>query len=260
MKTVYGPVPSRRLGISLGIDPVCATKGNRICSFDCTYCQLHTMGPVSHTTIRKVFVKTEDVENDLKEALKHTSPDIITISGSSEPTLALNLGEIIKSVKIITELPVAILTNSSLLSKENVRKDLYKLDHVIAKLDASEFDIFKKINRPADGIRLGEIINSLRLFRSEYQGKMSLQMMFIEDNISQAKSLADLAVSIKPDEVQIDTPLRYSPVAPLPKDTLDEIRQIFTKSGLNAISIYDMKKPDTKPVNMKETLLRRPEL
>jgi wyosine [tRNA(Phe)-imidazoG37] synthetase (radical SAM superfamily) len=260
MRTVYGPVPSRRLGVSLGIDPVCSSKGNRICNFDCVYCQLHALGPTNYTVARKVFVPASDVEKDLVEALETASPDIITLSGTGEPTLAKNLGEIIKVARNISDVPMAILTNSSLMPDENVRRDLRLLDNVIAKLDVPDFETFKKINRPADGIRLGEIINSLRIFRQEYGGKLSMQMMFIDENKNLSKALAELAATIRPDEVQIDTPLRPSGVKPLPRHELEEIKHAFLDLGLKAVSIYDLKKPGAKPLSMQDTLLRRPEL
>ncbi len=260
MKTVYGPVPSRRLGTSLGIDPVCSFGNEMICNFDCIYCQLHTHGSIKYVKRRKVFVSKEDIERDLLEALERTNPEVITFSGTSEPTLALNLGELIETVKKISDLPTAILTNSSLIHDKNVRKDLMLFDHVVAKLDAADFDIFKKINRPAEGIRLGEIINSLRLFRSEYKGKLSLQMMFIKENHKLADEMAQLSVSIKPDEVQIDTPLRPCKSKPLSESELKKIKGVFIAHGLNATSIYDLEKPKAKPIDLKETKLRRPVL
>ncbi len=260
MKTVYGPVPSRRLGVSLGIDPVCSTTGNRVCTFDCVYCQLYILGPTNYTVSRKVFVPTRDVEKDLEEALESASPDIITLSGTGEPTLARNLGEIIKVARDVSTVPIAILTNSSLMPDDSVRRDLCLLDNVVAKLDAPDFETFKKINRPADGIRLGEIINSLRRFRQEYSGKLSMQMMFINENKNCARALAELAVTIRPDEVQIDTPLRPCRLKPLPRHELEEIKQVFLDLGLNAVSIYDLEKPGANPLNMGDTLLRRPEL
>ncbi len=260
MKTVYGPVPSRRLGISLGIDPVCSAPGSRICSFDCIYCQLQSLGPLTYMTERKVFVQREAVEKDLQDALKKTDPQIITFSGNSEPTLASNLGELAETAKKMSGLPTAILTNSSLMPRPDVRKDLKKIGHVVAKLDAPDYETFMKVNRPAEGLRLGEIINSLRLFRSEYEGKLSLQIMLIEENRGLADELADLAASIKPDEVQIDTPLRPSTSKPLSGSELGGITDIFIKKGLNAISIYDLEKPDAKPIDMTETKMRRPVL
>jgi len=260
MKTVYGPVPSRRLGISLGIDPICSTKGKRICSFDCIYCQLHSLGPVRYTMKRKVFVRTEYVERDLKEALERTDPEIITLSGTSEPTLALNLREIVEIAKNMSGLPTAILTNSSLLPDPDVRKDLMDINHVVAKLDAPDYETFKKINRPAEGVRLGEIINSLRLFRMEYKGKLSLQMMFIKENQGLSDDMAEIAASIKPEEVQIDTPLRPGMSKPLSRSEISRIKDKFTEHGLNAVSIYDLEKPAAKPIDVKETKLRRPVL
>jgi wyosine [tRNA(Phe)-imidazoG37] synthetase (radical SAM superfamily) len=260
MKTVYGPVPSRRLGISLGIDPVSFLPGGRICSFDCIYCQLQSLGPLTYKTEREVFVQREDVERDLEEALGRSDPQIITFSGNSEPTLALNIGELAEAAKKMSGLPTAILTNSSLMPRPDVRKDLLGIGHVVAKLDAPDFETFRKVNRPAEGMRLGEIINSLRLFRSEYGGKLSLQMMFIKENHSLSHELAELAASIKPDEVQIDTPLRPSLSKPLSSTELGEIRDVFTGRGLNAVSIYELEKPTAKPIDMRETRMRRPVL
>lgn len=260
MKTVYGPVPSRRLGISLGIDPVCSPKGKMICNFDCIYCQLHSKGSIKYARKRTVFVKKEDVERDLKEALERTDPEVITFSGTSEPTLAKNLRKIIETARSVSNLPLAILTNSSLIHDKDVRKDLMLIDHVVAKLDATDFEIFKKINRPLEGIRLGEIINSLRLFRSEYKGKLSLQMMFIKENKGISDDMAQVAVSINPDEVQINTPLRPCKSKPLLKDELKGIKDIFTAQGLNATSIYDIEIPVTRPIDSKETRIRRPVL
>jgi wyosine [tRNA(Phe)-imidazoG37] synthetase (radical SAM superfamily) len=259
MRTVYGPVPSRRLGISLGIDPVCSTRGNMICTFACVYCQLHVLGPVRYARRRRAFVKVDDVERDLREALERSSPGIITISGTSEPTLALNLGDIIRRVKSISGLPTAILTNSSLLPDPDVRKELLGIDRVVAKLDAADSETFQKINRPAPGLRLGEIINSLRAFRREYEGKLSLQMMFVAGNRDHAESLAELAVSIEPDDVQLDTPLRPCGVRPLPENDMAEIKKSFTRAGLGAVSIYELEKPAATPIDSEETLLRRPE-
>jgi wyosine [tRNA(Phe)-imidazoG37] synthetase (radical SAM superfamily) len=260
MKTVYGPVPSRRLGISLGIDPVCFPPGGRICSFDCIYCQLQSLGPLTYTTERKVFVQTEDVVRDLEGALGRSDPQIITFSGNSEPTLAANLGELAEIVAKMSGLPTAILTNSSLMPRPDVRKDLKRIGHVVAKLDAPDYETFVKVNQPAEGIRLGEIINSLRLFRSEHEGKLSLQMMFIKENQGLSHDMADIAASIKPEEVQIDTPLRPSMSKPLSRSELGRIKDVFAEKGLNAVSVYELEKPRARPIDAGETRLRRPVL
>jgi wyosine [tRNA(Phe)-imidazoG37] synthetase (radical SAM superfamily) len=241
MKSVYGPVPSRRLGVSLGIDPICSTRGNKICTFDCVYCQLYGLGPAKHGIERSVFVETALIRRELEEAISRTKPEIITISGTGEPTLAENLGEIV-------------------FSDEAVREALHKIDHVVAKIDASNQSLFEQINRPPPGMKLDSLIESIKSFSQGYKGTMSLQMMFFDDNKVHASEMADVAKYIRTDEVHINTPTRPCPVKPLSERKLDEIKHIFIDSGLNAISIYDLEKPEVVPLNMKETLLRRPTL
>jgi len=210
MKSVYGPVPSWRLGKSLGIDTVCAE--GKTCSFDCIYCQL---GKTIHkTNERRMFVETERVRQDLKDMLKKTDPDVVTVSGTGEPTLAANLGEIADMVREVTDLPLAILTDSSLMIGDDVRKDLNKFDIVVAKLDAPNQNIFEEINQPLDGITLKSVLDGIKRFRKEFKGYLALQMMFVEQNKGHAKEIAELARAIKPNEVQLNTPLRPCPVKP----------------------------------------------
>ena len=122
MKIVYGPIASWRLGRSLGVDLICSEK--KICTFDCIYCQLKE-GKI--TSQRDKFVSLEKVKKELKSALKQTTPDVITFSGMGEPTLATNMYETTKFIREFTRLPIAILTNSSLMDNENVQNDLKKL-------------------------------------------------------------------------------------------------------------------------------------
>jgi wyosine [tRNA(Phe)-imidazoG37] synthetase (radical SAM superfamily) len=254
MKTVYGPVPSWRFGRSLGIDPVCRFK-EKVCSFDCIYCQL---GRTKHKIIRRrKFVEASRIEKDLKDALKKAKADIITISGSSEPTLASNLGEIIKKIRKTSGLPIAILTNASLLSRKEVRKELSQLDIVAAKLDAPNAEIFKKINRPYKSVSFKRLVEGIMRFRKEYRGKLALQMMFTKENAAYAKEMAELAEKIKPDEVQLNTPLRPSPVKPLSPSEMKKIKKEFRK--FNVISVYDAEKVKAKALDLHETEARRPE-
>ncbi len=250
MKTVYGPVPSWRLGKSLGIDPVC----KKTCSFDCVYCQI---GKKTYkTSKRKKFVEDKKVEEELKQALQKTKPNTITFSGMSEPTLALNLAEIVKSVKKNSKQPIAILTNSSLFYSKQVRKDLQAFDIVCAKFDACNEELFQKINNPIKGINFKKVLIGIKKFRKEFTGKLALQMMFIAQNKNKAREMALLAKEIKPDEIQINTPLRKCSVKPLSKKEIDLIKKEF--KGLNAISVYDVKKPEVKALDLKETQQRRP--
>ncbi len=243
MEIVYGPVSSWRLGRSLGVDLICQEKG-KVCSLDCTYCSL---GKTTELTIkRRLFVPTERVAQDLREVMKKVEADVVTFSGTGEPTLALNLGEAIKVAMEISGLPIAVLTNSSLMDREDVRRDLVQADIVIGELDAPNEEIFKRINRPHEGIHLAGIIEGMKKFRKEFKGKFSLEVMFVPENQDFSKEIAAIARTIKPDEVQINTPLRPSPVKPLTPEELNKIKKDF--EGMNACSVYGAKKAEVKKV------------
>jgi wyosine [tRNA(Phe)-imidazoG37] synthetase (radical SAM superfamily) len=257
MKTVYGPVPSWRLGKSLGIDVISVGK---ICSFDCVYCQL---GAKDEMRVRRAkFVEPRRIQTDLSEALAALTEgdvEVITFSGTGEPTLASNLGEVIEMVRGLTDVPLAILTNSSLLHLKEVRTTLQKIDTVVAKLDAPNVEIFQSINRPHPSLSIDRIITGIKELRKAYEGEFELQMMFIPENKRNAEELASLAVEIDPDRVEINTPLRGCPVKPLSREDLRGITRIFEKKGLDTVSVYEARKPEVKSVNYEETSKRRPE-
>jgi len=250
MRYIYGPVPSWRLGKSLGVDLISAEK---TCSFDCIYCQLGET--VRHIVKRQLFVPTSEIVKEL-ESLPQLQLDYITLSGTGEPTLAANLGEVISEIKKRFKQPVAVLTNSSLMHEKKVGRELSLADLVVAKLDAPNEDLFQSINRPTNGITLGLIIDGIKSFHEEYPGKLALQIMFISQNKNHAADLARLAKQMRPVEVQINTPLRPSPVKPLPPEELEKIKKIF--KPLSVYSVYDVERPETKPMDLKETLKRRP--
>jgi len=249
---IYGPVPSWRLGRSLGID-LLSTKG-KTCSFDCIYCQLgKTVHPL---TERKEFVNLDKLAMELKE-VREIPADYATFSGVGEPTLASNLGEATKLVKATLELPVAVLTNSSLIAREDVRRDLSLADVVVAKVDAPNEKLFQQISRPVTRQKLDEILRALKLFSEEYQGKLAIQMMFVEKNKGYALEMARIAKQLLPDEVQINTPLRPCAVQPLSPEEIAAIRRVF--SGLKSVvTVYEAPRPEATPLNQEETLLRRP--
>jgi wyosine [tRNA(Phe)-imidazoG37] synthetase (radical SAM superfamily) len=251
---IYGPVASWRLGRSLGID-LLSTKG-KTCSFDCIYCQLgKTVHPL---TERKEFVNLDRLAVELKK-VREISADYATFSGVGEPTLASNMGEAIKLVKSTLELPVAVLTNSSLMAREDVRHDLSLADVVVAKVDAPNEKLFHKINQPIVRYTFAEILCALKLFRKEYQGKLALQMMFVEENKGYALEMARTAKQLLPDEVQINTPLRPCAVQPLSPEEIATIQRAF--SSLKGImTVYEAPMPEAIPFNQEETLLRRPTL
>ena len=249
---IYGPVPSWRLGRSLGIDVIAAPS--KLCSFDCIYCQLGaTVNPVVR---RREFISLEQLAEEL-DRVRGVPADYATFSGMGEPTLGSNLGEAIGLVQSILDLPVTVLTNSSLMSRQDVRQELARADVVVAKLDAPDENLFRQVNRPRVRTTLREIVDSIRLFRGTYPGRLALQMMFVAANRNSAVEMAALAREITPDEVQINTPLRPCAVSPLSPEEITVIAGEFT--GLEGVvTVYDSPPPVVTPLNMQETERRRP--
>ncbi|OGC22838.1 hypothetical protein A2291_08655 [candidate division WOR-1 bacterium RIFOXYB2_FULL_42_35] len=192
------------------------------------------------------------------ESLPDLELDYITLSGTGEPTLAANLGEVIAEIKNRFNKPVAVLTNSSLMHDPQVRWELSLADLVVAKLDVASEDLFRSINRPTEGFSLEMVINSIKTFDQEYPGKLALQIMFVPQNKEQAKELANLAKELNPVEVQINTPLRFSLVKPLSVDELAEIKEFFRP--LKVYSVYDVQCPVIKALDEEATKRRRPVL
>jgi len=254
MSIIYGPVPSWRLGKSLGIDMVSTRL--KTCSFDCVYCQLGDT--VNKQTDRKEFVSLKHLEHELN-LLPPLDMDYATFSGVGEPTLAINIGDAIEMVRQSLRIPIAVLTNSSLLHKRDVRQDLAHADIVIAKLDAPEDDLLHLINRPVFDCSLSEITDGIKSFRSMFRGKLAIQMMFMEANREKAPALAEIVRQFSPDELQINTPLRPCPVRPLSPADISQIIRSF--SGFrHVITVYEAPKPSIEPVNRQQTERRRPEV
>lgn len=251
MSVIYGPVPSWRLGRSLGVDPV-SSRG-KTCSFDCIYCQL---GRTKHPlTKRQNFIRAEQLVEELKGA-EGLPLDYITFSGVAEPTLAANLAPLVRAVREQSAYPIAILTNSSLMVREDVRQDLALFDLVAAKVDAPNEALFQAINRPFVPYSLEEIVEGIRLFREEFMGRLALQMMFVKANKGYASEMAEIARKIRPDEVQLNTPLRPSPIRPLNPEEMKVIEEAF--EGLKVLNVYRAQSPEVIPLEESETRRRRP--
>tara|TARA_R110000868_G_scaffold42681_5_gene144050 strand:- start:7833 stop:8627 length:795 start_codon:yes stop_codon:yes gene_type:complete len=209
-KTVYGPVRSWRFGLSLGIDPIFETS---TCSFNCVYCQL---GQIQDITLKhKEYVSTEKVLNDFKEVLEAgTKIDVITYSGSGEPTLASNLKDMILGIrKLAPQLPQYILTNATELQHASVRDALKLLDKVIVKIDAADEELFSRVNRPAEGVTLKSVIAGITQFKKEYSGEIEIQSMFMPMNDKEFEDYAKIITSIAPVAVQLNTPKRPYPLS-----------------------------------------------
>jgi wyosine [tRNA(Phe)-imidazoG37] synthetase (radical SAM superfamily) len=201
---VFGPVPSRRLGQSLGVDLV----PFKTCSYDCIYCQL---GRTTCKTVkRKEWVPMDAVLDELKQKLT-CRPDYITLSGSGEPTLHARLGEIIEHIQAMSDVPVAVLTNGALLWQKDVREELALADVVLPSLDAPDPERFEFINRPHPDITFDRLVEGLAAFRREFAGKYWLEVMLLGGYTTlppQIRQLADWARRICPDKVQLNTAVR----------------------------------------------------
>lgn len=227
-KLVYGPVPSRRLGISLGVDIV----PYKNCSYDCTYCQL---GRTTNQTIkRKSFVSVDSVIKDIKEVLNENSDvDYITFSGSGEPTLNQDVGEMIRRVKSLTQIPVAVLTNGSLLWDKKVREDLSEANLVVPSVDAVSEEVFCKVNRPIEGLKIDKVLLGIRDFCKNFKGKIYLEIMLVKDvndSEEEIRQINQFVQELSVDKIQLNTVIRPpgDPTArPLDKEKLQKIKAWF---------------------------------
>ncbi|BAI94414.1 radical SAM domain protein [Limnospira platensis NIES-39] len=204
---VYGPVSSWRYGRSLGIDPIGVVS---TCSFNCVYCQL---GEIEQkTSDRQVYVPTAEILTSL-ENFAPRSVDVITLSGSGEPTLAANLGEILTGIKRLSDRPTLVLTNGTTLNDPQVRSDLAIADKVSIKLDGVSSDQLRRVNRPVPGIDFNEIMAGLLEFRQDYQGEIGIQTMLLCPwDESTRREYISLMAAVAPREIQLNTPKRPKPV------------------------------------------------
>lgn len=203
MKYLFGPVPSRRLGRSLGVDIV----PYKTCSLDCLYCEC---GPTTeHTSLRFSRVPEQEVMEEIRSFFRRNIPlDYITFSGSGEPTLHSGLGRMLKEIKNISSVPRAVLTNSTLMPDPGVRKELSFSDLVIPSLDAVSPDIFRKIDRPLPGMDINAIIEGLISFRKEFRGQIWLEILFvsgINTSMEELKKFRTVIKKISPDRLQLNS-------------------------------------------------------
>ena len=262
-KYIFGPVPSRRLGRSLGVDLV----PYKTCTFDCIYCDLERT--TFKTTLRKSYVSTEEVQRELDLTLSSSEkkPDYITLSGSGEHTLNQNIGEIIHTIKHLTSIPLAVLTNGSLLSYEEVRKDLVEADVVLPSLDSITPTVFEHINRPHPSLKISEIISGLIQFRKEYRGQIWLEVVFcrgINDEGEEIDRLKKVIERIQPDRVQLNTPIRPPAEEFAYPLTTTQLEEIGEKLGDKAEIITEFAAPlgeefnSVKDTEILNLIKRRP--
>jgi wyosine [tRNA(Phe)-imidazoG37] synthetase (radical SAM superfamily) len=250
---IYGPVSSWRIGRSLGVDIISSRK--KACTFNCLYCQLGSSRALKPS--KRIFVPVDKIIDELKSAAR-TKIDYLTFSGMGEPTLAANLKEAIVRIKKLKVAPIAVLTNASLIHQKSTREALSAADFVICKLDAYSQKSLRNINKPVSGIKFKRIVNGILEFKKQFRGKLGLQIMFISQNKDALDELKGLIRRIRPDEVQINTPLRPSQVKPLSKKAILKIKDgLRSLKPIKLLSVYSQKRKKTSAINAANTMKRR---
>src|SRR4030042_4360051 len=254
---LYGPVPSRRLGRSLGIDLV----PQKICTYDCIYCQI---GNTTEKTLsRKEYVPVKEIMEEVERFLKEgtASIDYLSLTGSGEPTLHSQIRSVIERIKTITSIPVAVLTNGSLLYEEEVRQDLLRTDIVLPSLDAVSSEVFMKINRPRPGFSVEQVIEGLVKFRKVYKGQIWLEILFckdVNDGKEELLRIKKVIDRIQPDRIHINTVVRPPSekwAVPLNQREMEEIRA-FLGEKAEIISEFDRHPPVVSERDIKEEILK----
>ena len=227
MAYIFGPVPSRRLGLSLGVDLIPA----KTCTYDCLYCQV---GRTTQKTVQtSAFVPIHKVLGELKKRLEIFTPDAITLSGSGEPTLCSELDQVITAIKRITDTKIAILTNGSLFWQEEVRRRVLGADIIMPTLTTASEETFRTIHRSAPELSVKKIIEGLRRLRQMYDGQIFLEVFLlagINDTEKELRGLKEVIDGICPEKIQLNTVVRpptdQSAIS-LDMERLKEIRDFF---------------------------------
>lgn len=225
-KHIFGPVPSRRLGMSLGVDMV----PKKVCSLNCVYCEV---GPTTLlTSQRKPYVPASEIIRELQDYFRtQSNPDFITFSGYGEPTLNSEIGEIFDYLKREKpEVPIAVLTNGTLLYEKEVRNAIMKADLILPSLDSATEEGFKKINHPVRTISLDQYIEGLVAFGQEFTGKVWLEVFILpgyNDNVVELDALKKEILRIHPDKIQLNTLDRPGTAAGLRSATHKELQSII---------------------------------
>jgi wyosine [tRNA(Phe)-imidazoG37] synthetase (radical SAM superfamily) len=254
---LYGPVPSRRLGRSLGIDLV----PHKICTYDCIYCQI---GNTTEKTLsRKEYVPVKEVLEEVRSFLKEGTSciDYLSLTGSGEPTLHSQIRSVIEGIKAVTSIPVAVITNGSLLYEEEVRQDLLRADIVLPSLDAVSSEVFIRINRPRPGFSVEKVMEGLVEFRKVYKGQIWLEILFckdVNDGKEELLRMKKVIDRIQPDRIHINTVVRPPSekwAVPLNQKEMEEIRAFFGEKA-EIISEFDRHPPVVSERDIKEEILK----
>jgi wyosine [tRNA(Phe)-imidazoG37] synthetase (radical SAM superfamily) len=245
----FGPVPSRRLGKSLGINNIISPK---VCSYGCVYCQVGetTRKSIKRETFFKPETIYEKVEKHIQQLRKDNYPDYLTFVSNGEPTLDVNLGKAIELLKSF-EIPIAVITNASLLFNAQVRDDLHLADWVSLKMDASDNDTWQKVNRPAPGLNFEKTIESINLFAGKYNGILCTETMLIDginDTVNNITNVSELIKRINPGKAYLAIPTRppsEESVNPPDSEKLNMAWQIFNNNHINTEFLTGFEGSDT---------------
>ncbi len=264
-KHLFGPVPSRRLGMSLGVDLV----PHKVCTLNCIYCEC---GATNNLTLeRKEYVSFKEIKIELEDFFKNNgNPDYITFSGAGEPTLNIHIGNVIEYLKINhPKVSVAVLTNGSLLSNPEVRQELLNADLILPSLDAATEKAFKKIDRPSNGLNVNDYIQGLIDFSVEFKGTIWLEVMIlpgINDDLENLQLIKESILKINPKKVQLNTLDRPGVIDNIRAASKIELQNIIDFWQLNNVEIVSSVakhqenksfRKDTQNAIM-ETISRRP--
>ncbi len=260
MSQIFGPVPSRRLGFSLGVDVVPL----KTCTYNCIYCQLER---TTEKTLRRAeYIAQKTILEELQHVLSLGQKiDYITFSGSGEPTLNAKIGEMIRKINEMTSIPVAVLTNGSLLYEREVREALSAADLVIPSLDAVSDEAFQRVNRPHGRLKIGTILEGLKAFRETFSGQLWLEIMFVKginDAPEEITRMRGVIEELRPDKIQLNTVIRPPAEAFAQPLTEEELGGIREQLGGNAeiIASFERKDQSAYKADVEEallTLLRR---
>lgn len=262
-KTLFGPVPSRRLGISLGVDLV----PHKTCSLDCVYCEC---GATTHLTLeRKEYVPVERVKDELKTYLSRNEKiDYITFSGSGEPTLNEGIGEIIRFLKAdFPKYKVALLTNSTLFDQTPVRRQVKDADVIMASLDAATEDCFRQINRPHPHLNLNRIVDGLAALRKEFSGQLLLEFFVVNGcnhHDAELQKIKRIFRQIDADGILLNTLDRPAPeewVRPVETNQLKAISDFLENTDVvtySAKRTAGLERHKDLTARLVETIRRRP--
>ncbi|MBM7871178.1 wyosine [tRNA(Phe)-imidazoG37] synthetase (radical SAM superfamily) [Clostridium pascui] len=251
-KYIFGPIPSRRMGLSLGVSPI----PKKTCNYSCIYCQLGRTDKM--TNERREYFPLEGIVEEFKEYIKNNDNfDVVTVVGEGEPTLYSRLGELIDKLKALTEKPVAVIANGGLFDLEEVRADLMKADIVLPTFDACDEEEFIKVNRPIKKINFKDIYEGLAQFCREYKGQLWVEVMLVRgfnDSEGSLRKLRTLLEGLRYDRLYINTPVRPPAegyAAQVSKETMIKASEILNGIAIDTLtegSFYSEEKDDYKAI------------